>query len=338
MRGLRRRGLKDLAGATVVVTGASSGIGRATARAFAAGGANVVLAARDAGTLAEAASECERAGGTALPVVADVGDEAAVAELARRAVERFGAIDVWVNNAGVILYGHFEQTPADAFRRVIETNLFGEINGSRVALEQFRRQRRGVLVNVASLWARVTSPYVTAYVTSKFAVRAFSECLRQGLHDLDGSDQIHICTVLPESIDTPIFRHAGNYVGREVRAVPPIAAPERVARTILRVVRHPRREVTVGWTGHLLEFGHWLMPETVFSWMVPYVFDLVAIGSRPVPTGPGNVLAPMPALNAVDGGGRNQAARRAAAVAGAGALVLAPAAVAAARAGRRLSR
>lgn len=245
---------------------------------------------------------------------------------------------MWVNNAGVILYGHFEETPSDAFRRVIETNLFGEINGSRVALQQFRRQRQGVLVNVASLWARVTSPYVTAYVTSKFAVRAFSDCLRQGLHDLEGSERIQVCTVLPESIDTPIFRHAGNYVGREVRAVPPIAAPDRVARTILRVVRHPRREVTVGWTGHLLEFGHWLIPEPVFSWMVPYVFDLVAIGSRPVPRGPGNVLAPMGELNAIDGGSRNHAARRAAALTGAGALVLAPAGAAAVRLRRRLRR
>lgn len=320
MLSLRKQGVEQIAGSTVVVTGASSGIGRATAVAFAAGGANVVLAARDPATLAQAAADCERAGaaakhGSALAVPTDVSDPAAVRALADRAIERFGQIDVWVNNAGVILYGHFEETPEDVFRQVIETNLFGEIHGSRVALTQFRRQRRGVLINVASLWGRITSPYVTPYVTSKFAVRAFSECLRQGLADIDGHEHIHVSTILPESIDTPIFRHAGNYVGREVRAVPPIAGPERVVRVIMRCARHPRREVTVGWAGHLLEIGHWLMPGSLFARLVPHVFRLAAFGSGEAEIAPGNVLAPLPELNQVDGGYRHQAARRIALIA-----------------------
>jgi NAD(P)-dependent dehydrogenase (short-subunit alcohol dehydrogenase family) len=110
---VRRRGLDDVRGATVVVTGASSGIGRATAQAFAGRGANVVLAARDARALADAARECEAAGGAALAVPTDVADEEAVRMLAARAVERFGRIDAWVNNAGVIVYGPFEDTPAE---------------------------------------------------------------------------------------------------------------------------------------------------------------------------------------------------------------------------------
>lgn len=326
MPSLRRQGVRELSTATVVITGASSGIGRATAIAFAEEGANVVLAARNAATLQQAAADCEKAGGQALAVPTDVADEAAVQALARQTVQRFGRIDVWVNNAGVILYGHFEETPSEAFRRVIETNLFGEIHGSRAALAQFRNQRRGVLINVASLWGRITSPYVNAYVTSKFGVRAFSDCLRQGLADLPGHEDINVCTILPESIDTPIFRHAGNYAGREARAVPPIAAPERVARTILRCAQHPRREVTVGGAGHLLELGHWLMPESVFSWMVPYVFGLTALGAEGVESTSGNLFEPMPELNQIDGGYRHSGIRRVIRPAVAAAAALVPAA------------
>lgn len=326
---LRPHGIDELAGATAVITGASSGIGRATAIALAGEGANVVLAARDPDTLEQAAHDCEQAGGHALAVPTDVADESAVRRLAARALERFGAIDVWVNNAGVILYGHFEETPAAAFRQVLETNLFGEIHGSRAALAQFRRQGRGVLINVASLWGRVTSPYVTAYVTSKFGIRSFSECLRQGLTDLQGAKDIHVCTILPESIDTPIFRHAGNYVGRHARPVPPMVGPERVARVILGCIRHPRREVTVGWTGRLLEFGSWLIPETLFTRLVPHVFDLTALGSRNGEITSGNLFEPMPALNKVDGGYRSSTPRRQFRLAVGAGLALAPAAAAA---------
>lgn len=294
-----RRGLRELRGATVVVTGASSGIGRACAREFAQLGANVVLAARDERALQDAAGECEAAGGAALTVVTDVSDEDAVQKLAERAIDRFGRIDVWVNNAAVIAFGPFEDTPPRAFRRVLETNLFGQIHGSRAAIHHFRERDSGVLINVASLWGQVTSPWVTPYVTSKFAVRAFTACLRQGVHDLEGHRDIHICTVMPESIGTPIFHHAGNYTGREVRPVPPVVAPERAARVIVRLAQRPRREVVVGWGAHVLSLVHKVVPRRAFVALAPHVFELTALGRSGVAPTPGNLFEPMSASNQV---------------------------------------
>jgi NAD(P)-dependent dehydrogenase (short-subunit alcohol dehydrogenase family) len=267
-----------------------------------------------------------------------VADEAAVQELARRAVERFGRIDVWVNNAGVIAYGLFEDTPSDVFRRVVEISLFGEVHGARAALTQFRGQPGGgVLVNVASLWGRVTSPYVAPYVVSKFGIRALSECLRQGLKDLQGSEDIHICTILPESIDTPIFRHGANYTGRPVRPVPPIADPARVAKAIVRCARRPRHEVTVGWTGHALDWWYAVTPPRLVNRVMPRAFDVSVFGPGSAEPAPGNLFAPMPELNGVDGGWRRTPEARVRRRAVAGALALAPL-IGAGVAGRRLAK
>lgn len=319
---LRRRG--QISGSVAVVTGASSGVGRAAARALAEHGASVVLAARSEPDLEDAARECRAADGRALVVPTDVGDEAAVRALADRALDAFGRIDVWINDAGVIAYGHFEDIPSEAYERVIRTNLLGEIYGARAALEAFHEQRSGVLINLSSLWGRVTSPYVSPYVVSKFGVRAFSECLRQGLRDQPDAKDIHVCTILPESIDTPIFRHAANYSGRSVEAVPPIADPQRVVRAILRCIERPKPETTVGVAGHLLEWGHAITPPRLYNRIVPRVFDWAVFGSSRVEPTAGNLFSPMAELNQVDGGWRKAPAvrwRRRAAVGG---MVAAP--------------
>src|SRR4051812_14033349 len=156
----------------------------------------------------------------------DVAEEEAVEEFAATVEDRFDRLDVWVNNAATMAYGTFDDIPSDVFRRIVETNLMGQVHGARAALRRFRRQGNGVLINMSSVWGRVPSPQVTPYVISKHAVRAFSECL-QG--ELASEPDTHVAGVVREGVDTPIFEHAGNYTGRQVRPVPPVLDPPEVA-------------------------------------------------------------------------------------------------------------
>lgn len=292
-----------IADSVVVITGASSGIARATATAFAARGASVVLAARTAASLEEAAAECRAAGGRALAVPTDVTDEAAVQELADRARQEFGRIDVWVNAAAVIAYGEFHKTPTEVYRKVIETNLFGQVHGARAVLPVFREQGSGVLVNLASVWGSVSSPYVGSYVVSKHAIRAFSETLQESLWLDRETRGIRVCTILPQCVDTPIFRHAAHYTRRRPSAVPPVLPPSRVVRAVLRSVEHPRRQRTVGMFARFLELSHTLTPG-LFNRLVPTVMNLSAFGDEEAEPSPGNVFQPMPEWNQVGGNWR----------------------------------
>jgi short-subunit dehydrogenase len=290
----------------VVITGASSGIGRATALAFARRGAKLVLAARRAEVLEEVAEECNRYGGEAVAVPTDVTSEDAVDALARRAVERFGRIDVWVNNAAVTLFGRIEQAPSAAYRRVIETNLFGCVHGARAAMQAFRAQGNGVLVNVASQLGKVGSPYVSAYVASKFAIVGLSESLREEALDTKG---IRVSTVLPASIDTPLFQHAANYTGRAVKPMDPIYDPGDVADAIVRCAERPAREVMVGAAGRVLTALRRVTPAAAERVMARQV-DRDHFQKRPAAATDGNLFAPVAFGTGVSGGWREPPASR----------------------------
>lgn len=284
----------------VVITGASSGIGRATALALASRGDHVVLAARSTGSLMEVAAECERHGGRALVAPTDVTDESSVRELAAAAVDTFGRIDAWLNVAAVWTYGRFEDTPPLAFRQVVETTLFGQVHGARAALAEFRRQGHGVLVNVSSLYGRTTAPYVSAYVAAKHALVGFTDVLR---HEFADHPHIHVSMVLPGSVDTPIYRHAGNYVGREIRPLPPVVSPERVAAATVRAMDRPRRHVVVGRTHHAMSWAHRLVPNVYDRLVVPAI-HLGVLRDVASERHDGNVFEPDATSNAVDGGWR----------------------------------
>jgi len=296
---------RDLANCVVVITGASSGIGRAAAHLFAAEGSRLVLAARAGGPLNDVVAECERGGTRAAAVPTDVRDEDAVERLAQAAVDRFGRLDVWVNGAGVMAYGHFDEVPTDVFRAVIETNLLGQVHGARAALRRFRDQRSGVLINMSSVWGRVSAPDVSAYVTSKFAVRAFSECLRQ---ELRVEPNIDVATMLPQAVDTPIFDRAANYSGRAARPIPPILDPEKVAEGIVACARSPKPEVTYSRAGRLIELAHAALPS-LWQRFLPPAFEAGNYAETAVPKNRGSVLEPQPIPYGVYGGWHKQRKR-----------------------------
>jgi short-subunit dehydrogenase len=203
------------------------------------------LASRRAQALAELAIECETLGGSALAVQTDVTDPAQVEALARRAVATYGGIDVWVNNASVSVFAPFLEMPLDDFRRVIDVNMMGYVYGAKAALTVMTKQGHGRVVNVASIVGEVPQPYTAPYGMAKAAVRALSVSLRSELA-LAKQKHISVSTILPATIDTPFFRHAGNYTGREVKAMPPVYSPEIVAKAIVKVSRKPENEVIAG--------------------------------------------------------------------------------------------
>jgi short-subunit dehydrogenase len=274
-----------------VITGASSGIGEATAYRLAEQGVNLVLGARRRSLLDEVAARCCAAGVEAIAVEVDVSNEDDVDKLAQAAIDRFGSFDIWINNAAVSVLGTFEDMPPEMFRKVIETNFFGYAYGAWAALRQFRAQGSGLIVNVSSVFGIISSPYEAPYVASKFAVRGFSGALRQELQ-LQGDKDIHVCTVMPAAIDTPFYKNSPNLTGRELKAPPPLYAAAKVADAIARLIDEPQAEVIVGSAGKQMAVLHAVLPKALFEGLFGQYIKLAHFTRKTAPITPGNLFNP----------------------------------------------
>jgi NAD(P)-dependent dehydrogenase (short-subunit alcohol dehydrogenase family) len=255
---------KPLREQVVVVTGASTGLGRAIARGAGAGGAKVVLAARNEEALANGVGEIEQAGSEALAVPTDVADLAQVRNLVDRAVERFGRIDTFVANAMVTVYAEAADLEPDELRRVMDVNFFGVVNGYWAALPHLR-ETRGTFLHVSSALAYRGIPLQAAYCASKAAARNFLESARVELQK--HADDVAVSLVLPGAIDTPQFDRDRQKTGFQPQPVPPIYEPEPFADAVLHCCEHPIRELPIGWGAQKLLWGQKLSPRAG-DWML----------------------------------------------------------------------
>ncbi|WP_144759062.1 SDR family oxidoreductase [Curtobacterium sp. 9128] len=283
-------------GQVVVVTGASSGIGRAAAHEFARQGATVVLAARSHDSLEAAAAECRRLGAEAVAIPTDVADERQVADLIGTVTSRFGRIDVFVGNAALFIYGLFEQTPTESFKRVVDTNLYGHLNAVTHLLPHWKQRGRGTYVLVGSVQSLLSAPYQSAYVTSKHAAL--------GLIDVLGDEFAHtgirFTTLMPSTIDTPIYQNGANYTGKNSHPLPPTVSVERAGKAVVHAALHPKRYRFVGRIQASLVPLQYVFPGLFHAITKPMV-ETFALRGKGAPTD-GNLWQPADAGNATDGG------------------------------------
>ncbi len=286
----------------VVITGASSGIGRATAIAFAREGARLVLAARNAPALQEVAGECASHGIHARIVPTDVADAAAVQNLVQQTLDAFGRIDVWINNAGVGLFGPFQRASIEEHRRVVEIDLFGAMNAASAVVPVFLRQKRGTMITNISIGGFVPVPFASAYTAAKFGLRGFMAGLRQ---ELAPHRDIHISCIFPGVIDTPGYQHGANVSGAMLKPTPIMDPPERVADALVAVAEHPRPEVPVGLPTRAARFGYGVAPGLT-EWMTGLFFRTYLRRADPAPFEQGNLFEPSSGRMSASGGWQSQ--------------------------------
>jgi short-subunit dehydrogenase len=303
----------SIAGHRVVITGASSGIGAATAIAFARAGARLVLGARGQEGLDDIASRCRDAGTVAQAHVVDVTDAAAVAALAAEADKWLGGIDLWFSCVGVGVLGRYEDVPMADHAQVVAANLLGHMNDAHAVLPIFLAQDRGTWVNMISVGGFVATPQAAAYSASKFGLRGFSEALRG---ELSKNPRIHVCDVYPTFVDTPGVDHAGNYTGARLTLPPGALAPDTVAKAVVRLASRPRNTTVVGAPAIALKLAQLAVPNlgaAVFS-------GFLDSWSARAPAGDdtsGSLHEAPAGASGPDGGRRSPELRRKAAIGGA---------------------
>jgi len=256
---------RPLAHQVVVVTGASQGIGRTTALELGRRGARVVVAARNETALRTLATEIETDGGEVEWVVADVAEFEQVEEIGRRAIDRFGAVDTWVNNAAVSAYGTIEQLTSDELDRIVRVNLVGQLYGCKVAVGCMKRHG-GTIVNLGSALSDRAVPLQSTYVATKHGVAGFTEALRLEL--AHQHDRIDVVLIQPSSTNTPLFNWARSKLGVQPMPIPPVYEPAVVATAICHAAEHGGREIVVGGWGKLLTVAQWISPTLLDRYML----------------------------------------------------------------------
>ena len=261
--------LKPLHLQVMVITGATSGIGLTTARAAARKGASLALAARDHAALDTLVAELRATGAKALAVPTDVGNRDEVAALGRAAIQRFGRIDTWVNNAGISIYGRNQDVPLADQEKLFQTNFWGVVHGSLVALE-LMKDNGGALINLGSELSDRAVPLQGMYSASKHAVKGFTDSLRMEIEK--DNVPISVTLVKPAGIDTLFTGHARNYMEKEPELPAPLYAPELVADAILYAAEHPQRDIYVGSASKMISLESKIMPRAMDKFMNLFMF------------------------------------------------------------------
>lgn len=291
--------LKPIDEQVVVVFGASSGIGRETALQFGRRGARVVVAARDREGLESLADEIRQEGGQAVVAQADAADFEQVKAVADSAVNAFGHLDTWVHVASVTQYARFDQTTPDEFRRIVDVNLTGAAHGAMAALPHLKAEGRGALILVSSVEGKYALPLQSAYSASKHGVEGLAKSLRLEL-ERDGIP-ISVTTILPSSMNTPLFDVARTKLGVKPQGFPPVYRPQLAAEAILHAATHPEREIVVGGAGKALEVLNRISPRLADAAVARKAFWLQrSAEERPADT-PGNLYEPVPGHYQVEG-------------------------------------
>jgi short-subunit dehydrogenase len=262
--------LRPLHEQVMVVTGASSGIGRATARMAAERGAAVVLCARQEVALREAVDEIRRNGGRATWLAADVSDLDAVKRVAAHALAEYGRIDTWVNNASASMYGRIDEAPLEDARRLFDVNYWGTVHGSLVAARELATNG-GALINIGSMTSERAMPLLGFYSSTKQAVKAFTDAFRMELEKVDAP--ISVTLVKPGSIDTPFTEHARNLMDREPALPPPVYKPDVVARAVLHCAAKPTRDIIIGGSARAFTTWEHLAPRSLDRYMEATMFE-----------------------------------------------------------------
>jgi NAD(P)-dependent dehydrogenase (short-subunit alcohol dehydrogenase family) len=275
----------------VMITGASAGIGRAAAQAFARRGAWIGLLARDHERLEKAKQEVEELGGRALVLVADVADEQAVDNAAETLEEQFGPLDIWVNNAMASVFSPVMEMTADEYRRVTEVAYLGYVWGTRAALRRMRPRNRGVIVHVGSALAYRGIPLQSAYCAAKHAIEGFTDSLRcELLHD---KVDVHICIVEMPAVNTPQFGWVRSRLPNKAQPVPPIFQPEVAAEAIVFAATHRRREIYVGFPTVKAIVGNKIAPGFLDHYLARNGFKSQQTNEPKEPGRPDNLFAPV---------------------------------------------